>query len=85
MTIDGHASTVFGLYRDGTELRAVYPGKMEVLEAACASLSRRCDYPILLGKYCAGDDSGRQLIFMTFYPYIGNDPLYGGTGLLRRA
>ncbi|KAF8319786.1 hypothetical protein DL93DRAFT_2053507 [Clavulina sp. PMI_390] len=43
-------NTVFGLYRDGTELRAVWVGKRAVAKAACDSLGRRCDYPILLGN-----------------------------------
>ena len=44
------ASTPFGLYRNGTELRAVYYGKPEVADAACKSLGSQCDYPILLGE-----------------------------------
>ncbi|KAF8631042.1 hypothetical protein AX15_002650 [Amanita polypyramis BW_CC] len=42
--------TVFGLYRDGTELRAVYYDKPEVAFAFCTSLGEQCDYPILLGN-----------------------------------
>ncbi|KAJ7505730.1 IgA peptidase M64-domain-containing protein [Mycena galericulata] len=42
--------TPFGLYRDGTELRAVYYAKPEVAGAACSSLGDQCDYPILLGN-----------------------------------
>lgn len=42
-------STVYGLYRDGTELRAVYYDKPEVAHAACDS-TEACDYPILLGN-----------------------------------
>ncbi|KAF8627467.1 hypothetical protein AX17_006279 [Amanita inopinata Kibby_2008] len=42
--------TVFGLYRDGTELRAVYYSKPEVAHALCAQLGDQCDYPILLGN-----------------------------------
>ncbi|KAI0155292.1 IgA peptidase M64-domain-containing protein [Xylariaceae sp. FL1272] len=41
--------TVFGLYRDGTELRGVYYDKPEVARAACQSTDA-CDYPILLGN-----------------------------------
>jgi len=44
-------STLFGLYRDGTELRGVYYSKPEVAKAACLSLGNQCDYPILLGKF----------------------------------
>lgn len=48
--LDVHlSSTVFGLYRDGTELRGVYPGKPDVARATCEALAPRCDYPILLG------------------------------------
>jgi len=43
-------STVYGLFRDGTELRGVYYAKPEVARAACDSLEDRCDYPILLGN-----------------------------------
>ena len=42
-------STPFGLYRDGTELRALYYAKPEVARAACGLLGTRCDYPILIG------------------------------------
>ncbi|KAF7292550.1 hypothetical protein MKEN_01471300 [Mycena kentingensis (nom. inval.)] len=42
--------TVFGLYRDGTELRGVYYAKPEVAAAACSSLGSKCDYPILMGN-----------------------------------
>lgn len=42
-------STVYGLYRDGTELRGVYYQKPEVARAACQSTDA-CDYPILLGN-----------------------------------
>ncbi|KAI9147210.1 Hybrid signal transduction histidine kinase K [Paramyrothecium foliicola] len=41
--------TVYGLYRDGTELRGVYYDKPEVARAACQSTDA-CDYPILLGN-----------------------------------
>lgn len=44
-------STVYGLYRDGTELRGVYWSKMDVAMAACTSLGDTCDYPILLGVF----------------------------------
>jgi hypothetical protein len=43
-------STAFGLYRVGTELRAIYCGKKPVARSACASLGTACDYPILLGQ-----------------------------------
>ncbi|TEB22767.1 hypothetical protein FA13DRAFT_1740687 [Coprinellus micaceus] len=42
--------TVYGLYRPGTELRAVYYSKPEVARAACASMGSQCDYPILLAN-----------------------------------
>ncbi|KAI2619552.1 IgA peptidase M64-domain-containing protein [Hypomontagnella submonticulosa] len=41
--------TVYGLYREGTELRGVYYDKPEVARAACQS-TEACDYPILLGN-----------------------------------
>ena len=42
-------STTFGLFRQGTELRAIYCKKKPVARSACASLGTQCDYPILLG------------------------------------
>ena len=45
-----YPSTTYGLYRDGTELRAVYVGKPEVNVAACKALGARCDYPIIVGE-----------------------------------
>ncbi|KAI0762017.1 IgA peptidase M64-domain-containing protein [Trametes elegans] len=42
--------TVFGLYRDGTELRGIYPKKEDVVRAARDSLGDRCDYQILVGN-----------------------------------
>lgn len=44
-------STVFGLYRDGTELRGVMYSKPEVARAACLAMGDKCDFPILLGWY----------------------------------
>ncbi|KAI6086036.1 IgA peptidase M64-domain-containing protein [Hypoxylon rubiginosum] len=41
--------TVYGLYRDGTELRGLYYDKPQVARAACQSTDT-CDYPILLGN-----------------------------------
>ncbi|EHA46537.1 hypothetical protein MGG_02529 [Pyricularia oryzae 70-15] len=41
--------TVYGLYRDGTELRGVYYDKPDVARAACSSTTA-CDYPLLLGN-----------------------------------
>ncbi|KAI5831700.1 hypothetical protein K523DRAFT_409564 [Schizophyllum commune Tattone D] len=43
-------NTTYGLYRDGTELRAVYVGKPEVNVAACKALGAKCDYPIIVGN-----------------------------------
>ncbi|KAJ3894832.1 IgA peptidase M64-domain-containing protein [Lentinula edodes] len=42
--------TPYGLYRDGTELRAVYYAYPEVADAACTSMGEQCDFPILLGN-----------------------------------
>ncbi|PVF99488.1 hypothetical protein CPB86DRAFT_756598 [Serendipita vermifera] len=49
-TADAPKNTTFGLYRVGTELRAIYCGKQPVARAACASLGTGCDYPILLAN-----------------------------------
>ncbi|TRM62161.1 IgA peptidase M64-domain-containing protein [Schizophyllum amplum] len=43
-------NTTYGLYRDGTELRAVYVGKPDVNVAACKALGTQCDFPIILGN-----------------------------------
>ncbi|CAE6481398.1 unnamed protein product [Rhizoctonia solani] len=43
-------STVYGLYRDGTELRGIYTSKPEVAGAACRSMGDQCNYPLLLGN-----------------------------------
>ncbi|KAG8692689.1 hypothetical protein FRC09_011031, partial [Ceratobasidium sp. 395] len=43
-------NTVYGLYRDGTELRGVYTSKPDVASAACKSLGSGCNYPLLLAK-----------------------------------
>ncbi|KAG9019278.1 hypothetical protein FRB90_004547 [Tulasnella sp. 427] len=43
-------NTTFGLYRDGTELRAVYCSKLDVARATALSLGTQCDYPILLAN-----------------------------------
>ncbi|KAJ4482545.1 IgA peptidase M64-domain-containing protein [Lentinula aciculospora] len=42
--------TPYGLYRDGTELRAVYYAYPETADAACTSMGEQCDFPILLGN-----------------------------------
>ncbi|KAI5829045.1 hypothetical protein K523DRAFT_373203 [Schizophyllum commune Tattone D] len=42
--------TVYGLYRDGTELRGVYIGKEDVARAACDSLGNQCDHPVIIGN-----------------------------------
>ncbi|ORY37069.1 hypothetical protein BCR33DRAFT_769980 [Rhizoclosmatium globosum] len=43
--------TVFGLYRDGTELRGVYPSKPEVARAVCkATGPNACDFPSLIAN-----------------------------------
>lgn len=66
-------STVYGLYRDGTELRGVYYAKPYVAHAACVSMGDTCDYPILLGICCF---IASPLYVLT--ACLGNDPLYGG-------
>ena len=42
--------TVYGLYRDGSELRGIYTSKPQLARAAYKSLGESCDYPILLGS-----------------------------------
>jgi len=77
----GHPSTdiwtrtPYGLYRDGTELRAVYYNNPEVAHAACDSMKDQCDFPILLGELF--ESAARSEPFAHFV--LGNDPFYGGT------
>jgi hypothetical protein len=43
--------TVFGLYRDGTELRGIYPSKKQNARKACRATGPfACDYPIIIGN-----------------------------------
>lgn len=61
---------MYGLYRDGTQLRGVYYSKPEVATAACQSLGTQCDYPILLANdpYYGGE-------FKYYTPGSWNDML----------
>jgi hypothetical protein len=44
-------NTSFGLYRDGTELRAVYPAYPDKAREACKATGElACDYPTLIGN-----------------------------------
>ncbi|KAI0035218.1 IgA peptidase M64-domain-containing protein [Vararia minispora EC-137] len=58
--------TPFGLYRDGTELRALYYARPDVARASCDSLRSKCDYPVLVGL--GGE-------FVTITPSLVNGPL----------
>ncbi|KAJ7062372.1 IgA peptidase M64-domain-containing protein [Mycena amicta] len=62
--------TVFGLYRDGTELRGVYYAKPKVAAAACASLGTQCDYPILMGNDPLYGGLGGRFTFAIFSLFI---------------
>ncbi|KAH8166081.1 hypothetical protein CIB48_g2179 [Xylaria polymorpha] len=63
-------STVYGLYRDGTELRGVYYDKPEVAHAACQS-TEACDYPILLGNDPLYGGLGGEFTVVTASPVNG--------------
>ncbi|TFK63127.1 hypothetical protein BDN72DRAFT_776248, partial [Pluteus cervinus] len=63
--------TVYGLYRDGTELRGVYYEKPQVATAACSSLGDQCDYPILLGNDPLYGGLGGQFTVITSSLYNG--------------
>ncbi|EKM49714.1 uncharacterized protein PHACADRAFT_154240 [Phanerochaete carnosa HHB-10118-sp] len=65
--------TVFGLYRDGTELRGVLYSKPEVARAACLSLGDACDYPILMGNDPLSGGLGGEFTVIT--PSLANGPL----------
>jgi hypothetical protein len=44
-------NTAYGLYRDGTELRGIYPSKKAQARRACkATGPYACDYPIIIGN-----------------------------------
>ncbi|GAP91834.1 hypothetical protein SAMD00023353_6700150 [Rosellinia necatrix] len=62
--------TVYGLYRDGTELRGVYYDKPEVAHAACDSTDA-CDYPILLGNNPLYGGLGGEFTVVTASPING--------------
>ncbi|KAK9764795.1 hypothetical protein K7432_007412 [Basidiobolus ranarum] len=43
--------TSFGLYRDGTELRGIYPSKRKLAREVCEALKPyQCDFPSLIGN-----------------------------------
>ncbi|KAI1102437.1 IgA peptidase M64-domain-containing protein [Jackrogersella minutella] len=62
--------TVYGLYRDGTELRGVYYDKEDVARAACDSTDA-CDYPILLGNDPLYGGLGGEYTVITASPVSG--------------
>ncbi|KAI1349978.1 IgA peptidase M64-domain-containing protein [Xylaria sp. FL0043] len=62
--------TVYGLYRDGTELRGVYYDKPDVAHAACDSTDA-CDYPILLGNDPLYGGLGGEFTVVTASPING--------------
>ncbi|KAI1427316.1 IgA peptidase M64-domain-containing protein [Xylaria sp. FL1777] len=62
--------TVYGLYRDGTELRGVYYDKPDVAHAACDS-TEACDYPILLGNDPLYGGLGGEFTVVTASPING--------------
>ncbi|KAI1358696.1 IgA peptidase M64-domain-containing protein [Xylaria arbuscula] len=62
--------TVYGLYRDGTELRGVYYDKPDVAHAACDSTDA-CDYPILLGNDPLYGGLGGEFTVVTASPVNG--------------
>jgi hypothetical protein len=46
-------NTVFGLYREGTELRGIYPAYTDVARSLCSTLNEQggyCDYPSIIGN-----------------------------------
>ncbi|KAI1212081.1 IgA peptidase M64-domain-containing protein [Annulohypoxylon truncatum] len=63
-------NTVYGLYRDGTELRGVYYDKPEIAHAACDSTDT-CDYPILLGNDPLYGGLGGEFTVITSSPTNG--------------
>lgn len=43
--------TAFGLYRDGSELRGIYPSKAGAARSACRAMgASKCDYPSIIAN-----------------------------------
>lgn len=63
--------TVFGLYRDGTELRGVWCNNTDIARAACESLGDGCDYPITVGNDPLYGGSGGYPTVITASPANG--------------
>jgi hypothetical protein len=62
--------TVYGLYRDGTELRGIYPSKPHNARKACKATGPfACDYPIIIGN---DDFYGTPLIPHPHHPLMRN-------------
>lgn len=76
-------STVFGLYRPGSELRGVfYKHKRRVMQACdyWRTLGKGCDEPILLGELETSVLPVGVERLARRWNGKGNDPLYGGLG-----
>ncbi|KAK9761887.1 hypothetical protein K7432_012876 [Basidiobolus ranarum] len=64
--------TPFGLYRDGTELRGIYPAKEDEARAACNALKPyQCDFPSLIGNDDYYGGLGGEFVISTRSPTSG--------------
>ncbi|ORY07472.1 hypothetical protein K493DRAFT_149716, partial [Basidiobolus meristosporus CBS 931.73] len=65
-------NTPFGLYRDGTELRGIYPAKEDEARAACNALKPyQCDFPSLIGNDDYYGGLGGEFVISTRSPTSG--------------
>ncbi|KAI9345672.1 IgA peptidase M64-domain-containing protein, partial [Obelidium mucronatum] len=66
-------NTAFGLYRDGTELRGIYPSKPEAARAACKYTGpNACDFPSLIGNDPYYGGLGGEFTIGTSSPTTGS-------------
>ncbi|RHY20195.1 hypothetical protein DYB25_004238 [Aphanomyces astaci] len=65
-------NTAFGLYRDGTELRAVYTSKPDVARSVCAQTGAlACDFPALIANDDFYGGLGGEFVIATRSPTTG--------------
>lgn len=63
--------TVFGLTRDGNELRGIMPNKAFIARQICAKLGAKCDYPSIIGNDPFYGGLGGEFVISTASPKTG--------------
>eukprot|EP00835_Amoeboradix_gromovi_P004105 NODE_302_length_11399_cov_0.339115.p1 type:complete len:547 gc:universal NODE_302_length_11399_cov_0.339115:7001-5361(-) len=58
-------NTVFGLRRDGNELRGIMPGKANFARQLCNKLGTKCDYPSIIGNDVFYGGLGGEFVIST--------------------